>query len=69
MSWKTALAAIATSLILAGTAGAQTPAPSGGTTTPGMPGPTTPSMPGSHSMKPWRTRGPWPSLPRRWAAS
>jgi hypothetical protein len=49
MRGKTSLAAIATSLILAGTAGAQTPAPGGGTTTPGMPtpGPTTPTMPGS----------------------
>ena len=46
MSWKTPLAAIATSLILAGAAGAQTPAPGGGTTTPGMPSPTTPGTPG-----------------------
>ena len=35
-------ALIATSLILAGTAGAQTPAPGGGTTTPGMPTTRTP---------------------------
>lgn len=63
MSWKTSLAVVATSLILAGTAAAQTPgagpggmgpaspgatpAP-GGPTTPGTPGgSTTPRMPGS----------------------
>ena len=58
MIWKTPLAAIATSLILAGTAGAQTPAPGGGTTTPGMPGPTTPTVPGSPT-----TRMPGSSTP------
>jgi len=46
MSWMTPLAAIATSLILVGTAGAHTPASGGGTPTPGMPGPTTPGTPG-----------------------
>ena len=59
MRWKTPLAAIATSLIFAGTAWAQTPAPGGGTitpgmpTTPGVPAPTTPTVPGR----------PTPSMP------
>jgi hypothetical protein len=50
MRWKTSLAVLTTSVILAGTAAAQTPAPGtpgGSTTTPGMPGPTTPTAPGS----------------------
>jgi len=51
MTWKTPLAAIATSLLLAGTAGAQTPTPGGGTTTPATPGPTTPTVPGSPTPK------------------
>ena len=61
MTWTTSLAVIATSLILAGTAAAQTPgtpgAPPGtrgpvmpqtpGATTPSMPGATTPGLPGA----------------------
>jgi hypothetical protein len=61
MTWKTPLAAIATSLILAGTAGAQTPAPGGGTTTPGMPGPTTPGTPGPTT--PTLPGSPTPRMP------
>jgi hypothetical protein len=44
MTWHTSLAIVTTSLILAGTAVAQTPS---GPTTPGTPGSTTPGMPGS----------------------
>lgn len=65
MTWKAPLAAIATSLILSGAAGAQTPAPGGDTTTPGTPGsmtpgPTTPTAPGSPT-----TRLPGSSTPGR----
>lgn len=75
MRWKTSLAVVATGLVLAGTAAAQTPAPgqggSGstspgttpgmpGSTTPGTPGTTTPSMPGATTP---RMPGATPGLP------
>jgi hypothetical protein len=44
MTWMTSLAVVATSLILAGPAAAQTPS---SPTTPGVPPSTTPRMPGS----------------------
>jgi hypothetical protein len=61
MSWKTPLAAIATSLILAGTASGQTPAPGAGTTAPGTPGPTIPTVPGSPT--PRMPGSPTPGMP------
>jgi hypothetical protein len=60
MTWKTSLAIVATSLILAGTAAAQAPGakspggptipgapPGAGATLPGLPGSTTPGTPGA----------------------
>ena len=49
MTWKTSLAIVATSLILAGPAAAQTPTAPGrpGIPTPGTPSPPTPGLPGS----------------------
>jgi hypothetical protein len=46
MTWKTSLTIAATSLILAGPAMAQAPAP-GGVPSPSTPSPTTPSTPGA----------------------
>jgi hypothetical protein len=49
MTWKTSLAIVTTSLILAGPAAAQTPTAPGrpGIPTPGTPSPPTPGLPGS----------------------
>jgi hypothetical protein len=70
MRWNPSLAIVATSLVLAATAAAQTPgipATPGptpgnpGSTTPGQPGSTTPSMPGS--TKPSTPGSTTPGMP------
>ncbi len=64
MTWKTSLAVIATSLILAGTAAAQTPGTPGAPPAPGTRGPVMPQTPGAIPITPGATTpdGPTPGV-------